>query len=236
MSWFAHIARGAALCTALALLATSVSHAQVLRLQDDDTADTLLDLEIPSDKEFTVLCGTDDCGVTIPHNTSDPTAPASGHEMLNCDSSDCYVLGNGETSPGTSITKQRIVLNFHGANECQGGTRYMGQADIGCDATLSQVAGIPFGRAFTVDGMCCTVNENGANDCDMLFTLMVAGSEETDMQSNVDDEGHSCDVVGTVSVGAIEEVGIKAVEDGSNDCGSNTRVGCVITGTLDAVP
>lgn len=201
---------------------------------------------VEADATLVTACGTDDCGAIIDENTSNPTAPASGKQLLHAmDDGKLYRLPNGGTStPGDQVCTSNeiasctasgthyVTMQFQGANECQGGQKYMGPMDIGCDAAVGQVSAIPFSEAWTVTEMCCTVAEAGATDCDISFTLFDNDSADATFTVAITDAGSACDTSGTGAFGTADEIAIGVLEDGGTTCGSNTRVGCTISGTI----
>ena len=64
------------------------------------------------------------------------------------------------------------------------------------------------------------------------MTLMDNGTADTSLEVSIVDSGSLCDTSGTVDYGTSDTWSIRIVEDGSTSCGSNSRFGCVVRGTI----
>lgn len=119
---------------------------------------------------------------------------------------------------------------FHGKGSCQGGTEYMGYTDDDCENSAANAEGIVHSAAWTATSICCNIT--GDSDCDALLTLVEDGTAQTDLQIQITDAASACDT-GERAIGATDKISIKVVENGGTSCGSSSRFGCVLFGTVD---
>lgn len=230
------------LLAALLVLAPTSSRAQVFGLQTDGDAESLLDIEIPTALSFTVECGTNDCGVTFPENSSNPTAPASGNRLLHCKSDGCYILPNGGTAtPGDKIAvgaslTSRIV--WGGADIGSGDVYYLpvsGHFNANENAAADTAQTLAF--AITISEACCAYSDDGTWDGgDTRVQKLYINSADSGFEVTLNDSGSDsgCDSTASdTTVAAGEDMYWESDETAGANAGANGTITCSIEYTVD---